>query len=89
MHLRCVLIYGNTVQITDFILWVVPKHLSSKSFVHTLFFLLVYLSPHLTLHFFFLAKFLPSLTEIRWDFPGSPVVKNPPFHCRGHRFDPW
>ena len=23
------------------------------------------------------------------DFPGSPVVKTPPFHCRGHGFDPW
>ena len=25
----------------------------------------------------------------QWDFPGSPVVKTPCFHCRGHRFDPW
>ena len=24
----------------------------------------------------------------RRDFPGSPVVKTPCFHCRGHRFDP-
>ena len=24
-----------------------------------------------------------------WDFPGGPVVKNPPFHCREHGFDPW
>ena len=23
------------------------------------------------------------------DFPGSPVVKTPHFHCRGHGFDPW
>ena len=23
-----------------------------------------------------------------WDFPGSPVVKTPCFHCRGHGFDP-
>ena len=23
------------------------------------------------------------------DFPGSPVVKTPRFHCRGHGFDPW
>ena len=23
------------------------------------------------------------------DFPGSPVVKTPCFHCRGHGFDPW
>ena len=23
------------------------------------------------------------------DFPGSPVVKTPPFHCREHRFYPW
>ena len=23
------------------------------------------------------------------DFPGSPVVKTPCFHCRGRRFDPW
>ena len=21
--------------------------------------------------------------------PGSPVVKTPRFHCRGHGFDPW
>ena len=24
-----------------------------------------------------------------WDFPGSSVVKNPPFHCRLHGFQPW
>ena len=24
-----------------------------------------------------------------WDFPGSPVVKTPCFHCRGCRFNPW
>ena len=23
------------------------------------------------------------------EFPGSPVVRIPRFHCRGHRFDPW
>ena len=23
------------------------------------------------------------------DFPGTPVVKTPSFHCRGHGFDPW
>ena len=23
------------------------------------------------------------------DFPGSPVVKTPHFHCREHGFDPW
>ena len=23
------------------------------------------------------------------DFPGSPVVKTPRFHCREHGFDPW
>ena len=23
------------------------------------------------------------------DFPGSPVVKTPCFHCRGHGFNPW
>ena len=22
------------------------------------------------------------------DFPGPPVVRTPPFHCRGHRFSP-
>ena len=25
----------------------------------------------------------------RGDFPGGPVVKTPPSHCRDHRFDPW
>ena len=24
-----------------------------------------------------------------WDFPSSPLVKTPHFHCMGHRFDPW
>ena len=24
-----------------------------------------------------------------WEFPGSPVLKAPHFHCRGHGFDPW
>ena len=24
-----------------------------------------------------------------WDFPGSPEVKTPCPHCRGHTFDPW
>ena len=23
------------------------------------------------------------------DFPGGAVVKNPHFHYKGHRFDPW
>ena len=23
-----------------------------------------------------------------WDFPGSPLVKTLPFHCKGHGFDP-
>ena len=23
------------------------------------------------------------------DFPGGPVVNNPPSNARGHRFDPW
>ena len=23
------------------------------------------------------------------DFPGSPVVRTPCFHCRGHKFNPW
>lgn len=29
-----------------------------------------------------------SYTDL-WDFPGSPVVKTPCFHCRGLGFDPW
>ena len=24
-----------------------------------------------------------------WEFPGCPVVRTLPFHCRGHRFDRW
>ena len=24
-----------------------------------------------------------------WDFPGGPVVKNPPSNAEGHGFDPW
>ena len=27
--------------------------------------------------------------EKRRDFPGDPVVKTLPFHCRGCGFDPW
>ena len=27
--------------------------------------------------------------DLKRDFPGSPVVKTPSLHCRGHRFDPW
>ena len=23
------------------------------------------------------------------DFPGGPVVKNPPYNAGDHRFDPW
>ena len=23
------------------------------------------------------------------DFPGGPVVRTLPLHCRGHRFHPW
>lgn len=53
------LIHGNTVHITDFILWVVSKHLSSKSFIHSIlyfFFLLIDLSPRSASYFFFFAK---------------------------------
>lgn len=28
------------------------------------------------------------LSKEKRDFPGSPVVKNPHFHCRRQRFDP-
>ena len=27
--------------------------------------------------------------KICWDFPDSPVVKIPSFHCRGHKLNPW
>ena len=27
--------------------------------------------------------------EATWDFPGSPVVRTPHFHCREHRFNFW
>ena len=26
--------------------------------------------------------------RMSWGFPGSPVVRNPHFQCRGHRFNP-
>ena len=39
--------------------------------------------PCLSILNLFLKKFQPG------DFPGSPVVKTPCFHCRGHRLDPW
>ena len=32
---------------------------------------------------------LMRLKNIRWDFPGGPVVKTLCFHCKGHRFGPW
>ena len=51
-------IHGNTVQITDFILWIAPKHWSSKSFIHTYhtyFCLLIHLVHQPTSSF--LAKF--------------------------------
>ena len=28
------------------------------------------------------------LRSSRREFPGSPVVRTPSFHCRGHGFDP-
>ena len=28
-----------------------------------------------------------SLKSGDWDFPGSPVVKTPHFHCRGREFE--
>ena len=31
----------------------------------------------------------PGKKESLRDFPGSPVVSTPRFHCRGHEFDPW
>ena len=24
-----------------------------------------------------------------WEFPGSPVIRTPHFHCRKHRLNPW
>ena len=33
-------------------------------------------------------QLLPKAVVFR-DFPGSPVVKTPHFHCRGRRFHPW
>lgn len=44
----------------SFILWIVPKHLSSKSS-----FIVAYISPHLALHFFFFSlQFLLSSKEV-------------------------
>ena len=35
----------------------------------------------------------PSIDEwikkMWWEFPGSPVVRTPRFHCQGPGFDPW
>ena len=31
--------HGNALQMTDFILWVIPKHLSFKSFVHSILYI--------------------------------------------------
>ena len=30
-----------------------------------------------------------SYESVYEDFPGGPVVKNPPMQCRGHGFNPW
>ena len=27
--------------------------------------------------------------HLRWEFPGGPVAKTPPSHCRGPQFNPW
>ena len=32
---------------------------------------------------------ISEVSQTERDFPAGPVVKNPRFHCRGHRFDPW
>ena len=55
-------IHSNTVQITDFILWAVPKHLPSKSFVHSvLYFLFV---GWLLIHLLSQPCTFPSLREV-------------------------
>ena len=40
--------------------------------------------------FFFFCKCILIFNYcIRGDFPGSPVVTTPHFHCREHKFSPW
>lgn len=62
IHWKCVSIHGNSAQITDFTLWVVPKHLPSKPFVLSiLYFFSLFLFTDLSLcsiakFFFFFTK---------------------------------
>ena len=59
VYLKCWQIHGNSVQITDFILWFVLKPLSSKSFVFGIlyyFFSLIDLCPCSASQFFFVAQ---------------------------------
>ena len=55
-HLKCEWIPGNAEQIPDFILWVVPKHLSLESSVHNI------------IHFYCFACWFSSLFSIHHTF---------------------
>lgn len=60
----------NIAYTTDFILWVVPKHLSSKSFIYSVLYLLAsfslfwFVEPYPGSLFSFSLKFPPSLREV-------------------------
>lgn len=59
IHLKCVWIHVNIAQITDFVLWIAPKHLVLKPFCsqyYTVFCLLVSLFFWHLSHFFFIVK---------------------------------
>ena len=58
MHLKCVHSHGDTMEIKYFILWLVPEHLSSESFIHSILYtFLLDIFPCSALHFFFFPIF--------------------------------
>ena len=70
--------HGSTVQVPDFISWVVPKYLSSKSFIHSFLYLHVFIFACWFFFSFSIALFLSYwndfLYEERYQFPSTEVL---------------
>ena len=85
MHLKCVHSHGDTMEIKYFILWLVPEHLSSESFIHSILYtFLLDIFPCSALHFFFFPIFFFLLHWQRYQFPNTSMhICNCTLYCFG------
>ena len=56
---------------------------------HMHFYVYIYIYIYVCIYIYKILIYVIHIRSFLGDFPGSPLVKNPHFKCRGHRFNPW